>query len=369
MHVQKLFIPIEKGLTFLRPFLLVLVIFVAFILIVSGIIKRNQPVRAFVEGREGYNMGIHLLNKKRPDAAKVQFENAIRRMETFLDQRKNFDHRDTINCMLFTAISYEKLGKRDRAEAWYQTIISEFPYCRYLGEAYVKIARIKKYDRDEKLKEGLKKIRDGEKQAGLSFVREAIRQTRKSREYFQKAIQKDPYSAWAGYAQEDMKKEKHYFEKIKPKIFSTVDDKKILESISPAINRDKETEINVFLDAKSGWFDTHIPVKKGEIIGIECQGTWAAAPKTENQTWPDTGPEGHGMHSAEKAFSNLDSQKELPGVPFGTLLGRINDTIFAISEKGEIVVPESGRLFLVINDLPDHRFDNRGGLNIIIRCN
>ena len=268
--------------------------------------------------------------------------------------------------MLFTAMSYENLGKRDKAEEWYQTIISEYPYSRYLGEAYVKIARIRKYGRDETLNEGLKKIRNGEKQAGLSLLREAIRQTRKSKEYFQAAIKKDPYSVWAEYAREDMKNETSYFDKIKAEIFSTVDDRKFLDSISPSIDRYKETEIKVFLDAKSGWLDTHIPVKKGEKIGIECSGTWAAAPATESQTWPDTGPEGHGMHPAEKAFRHLDSQKELPDTPFGTLLGRINNTLFAIGETKEIVMPETGRLFLVINDLPNHRFDNRGGLNITI---
>lgn len=368
-YVQKFFMPVEKSLTFLRPFLLVLVILIAFVLIVSGAIKRNQPVRAFVECRESYNTGIHLLNKKKPQAAKEQFENAINTMEVFLDQRKNFDHRDIINCILFTAMSYESLGKRDKAETWYQTIISEYSYCRYLGEAYVKIGRIKKFGRNERLNEGLKKIRGGEKQAGLSLLQEAIRQTRESREYFQTAIKKDPYSVWAEYALEDMKNEEIYLEKIKPEIFSIVDDKEFLEYISPAIERNKETKINIFLDAKSGWFDTRIPVNKGEKISIECWGTWAAAPETESQTWPDTGPEGHGTHPAEKLFSNLDSQKELPRTPFGALLGRVNDTIFAIGDKKEIVAPKSGRLFLVINDLPFHRYDNRGSLSITVHLN
>jgi len=319
-----------------------------------------------VEGRESYNAGIHLLNKKKPDAAGKQFENAINKMEEFLDQRKNLDHQDIVNCILFTAMSYENLGKRDKAETWYQTIISKYPYCRYLGEAYVKIARIKRFGRNKRLNEGFEKIRSGEKQAGLSLLREAIRQTRKSREYFQTAIKKDPYSVWAQCAREDMKNEKIYFDKIKPEIFSLIDNKEFLESISPAIAINKKTGINIFLDAKSGWFDTRISVTNGEKISIKCSGTWAAAPETESQSWPDTGPEGHGAHPAEKLFSNLDSQKELPRVPFGALLGRINDTVFAIGDKKEIVVPKSGRLFLVINDLPVHRYDNRGGLSITV---
>lgn len=365
-YVQKFFMLIEKSLIFMRPFLLVFVVLIAFVLIVSGAIKRNQLTKAFVDGRENYNTGIHLLNNKKPDAARKHFEDAINKMKVFLDQRKKNDHRDIVNCMLFTAMSYESLEKRDRAETWYQNIISEYPYCRYIGEAYVKIARIRKFGSNERLNEGLEKIKNGEKQAGLFLLQKAIHQIRQSREYFNAAIKKDPYSVWAEYAREDMKNEKIYFDKIKPEMFLLIDDKEFLDFISPAIETNKKTGINIFLDAKSGWFDTRISIKKGENISIQCSGTWAAAPETESQTWPDTGPDGHGTHPAEKLFNNLDSQKELPCVPFGTLLGMVNDVVFAIGDKEKFVAPQSGRLFMVINDIPLYRYDNRGGLSITI---
>lgn len=90
------------------------------------------------------------------------------------------------------------------------------------------------------------------------------------------------------------------------------------------------------------------------------------APAAERQRWPDTGPEGHGGHPGETVHAAGDGKKELPGVPFGTLLGRVGGTIFPIGGRREVAIPATGTLFLVINDYPFFRHDNRGGLTIRI---
>ena len=122
----------------------------------------------------------------------------------------------------------------------------------------------------------------------------------------------------------------------------------------------------IHLDAKSDWQGTGLWFKKGQKIRLECHGSWAVAPSNESRRWPDTGPEGHGRHPGEKVHKSGDPKKELPGTPFGTLLGRVAHIVFPIGDRKEIVAPSEGELYLVINDYPFYRHDNRGGLSITI---
>jgi len=132
------------------------------------------------------------------------------------------------------------------------------------------------------------------------------------------------------------------------------------------INPKEESRRTIYLDARSNWINTGLLVRKGQKVGFECRGTWAVASENESRRWPDTGPEGHGKHPGEKVHSRGDSKKELPGVPFGTLLGKVDGVVFPIGDQKEVVMPSGGYLYLVINDYPFYRHDNRGGLNITI---
>jgi len=122
----------------------------------------------------------------------------------------------------------------------------------------------------------------------------------------------------------------------------------------------------LYLDAKSDWMDTGLWVREGQEVGFECQGTWAVAPANESRRWPDTGPEGHGKHPGEKVHRRGDPKKELPGTSFGTLLGRVGNVVFPIGDQKKVIMPSGGRLYLVINDYPFYRHDNRGGLSITL---
>ncbi|MBL7213550.1 MAG: hypothetical protein ISS61_14345 [Desulfobacteraceae bacterium] len=128
----------------------------------------------------------------------------------------------------------------------------------------------------------------------------------------------------------------------------------------------QRSEQTIYLDAKSDWQGTALWVKKGQKVRLECHGTWAVAPSNESRRWPDTGPEGHGRHPGEKVHRSGDLKKELPGTPFGTLLGKVSNVVFPIGDRKEIVAPSEGELFLVINDYPFYRHDNRGGLTVTI---
>ena len=122
----------------------------------------------------------------------------------------------------------------------------------------------------------------------------------------------------------------------------------------------------IYLDAKSDWQGTGLWFKKGQKVRLECHGMWAVAPENESRRWPDTGPEGHGKHPGEKVHRLGDPKKELPGTPFGALLGKVSDAVFPIGNRKEIIIPSEGELYLVINDYPFYRHDNRGGLTVTI---
>lgn len=140
----------------------------------------------------------------------------------------------------------------------------------------------------------------------------------------------------------------------------------LLPACGQNITSPKGSGRTICLDARSDWQGTGLRVRKGHKLRIECHGMWAVAPENESRRWPDTGPEGHGNHPGEKVHRQGDPKKELPGVPFGALLGKVSGAVFPIGDRKEIVAPAEGELYLVINDYPFYRHDNRGGLTITI---
>jgi hypothetical protein len=122
----------------------------------------------------------------------------------------------------------------------------------------------------------------------------------------------------------------------------------------------------VYVDARSDWVDTGVRVSGGQAVTFRCEGAWAVAPANEKERWPDAGPDGHGSHAGEIVHRAGDAKKELPGVPFGTLLGKVDGRVFVIGSQKRVMMPAAGNLYLVINDYPFYRHDNRGGLRVSI---
>ena len=232
--VQYLYGAIEKGLTFLRPYLIPPVILMALALIVLGTFKRNLPVQTYIEGARNYKTATRLQQAHKIAEAKKYYQKTIRALEKLLVERTKFDQIDIIHSIFTTGACYEKLNQRDSAEAWYQTIISEYPYSRYIAEAYWKIAFNRKYDRNRNLKTGLKKLREGEQEAAFLHLRQAVRQTQGVWESFQSAILKDPYSQWAPRAKTDLQNDKVYLEKMKHILFSANIADDLLKRLWPA---------------------------------------------------------------------------------------------------------------------------------------
>ncbi|RZB29832.1 MAG: hypothetical protein SRB1_02112 [Desulfobacteraceae bacterium Eth-SRB1] len=229
--------PVERVLTFARPYMLVIVIFCSCALVTGGTLLRNKQVRLYIQGHRAFKTAQNLCSAGKPETARKHFKDAIRIMEPITKNRFRYDHADVIHCILFTAMSYENLGERDKAETMYRTILTDFPYSRYTGEAYVKIGRIKKRGRNSALEDGLKKLLQKDTAEGLQSVRKALQQTGEVLRYFNQAISNDPYSVWARYARRDLEKERNYIRGKGPAILSRCHDEDIRKSVD-AILRD-----------------------------------------------------------------------------------------------------------------------------------
>jgi hypothetical protein len=212
--------PAEGTLKAIRPLLLVGVIVTALALIAGGALLRNRPVRAFVEGYRAFQRGHELSQAGKRAKGKASFEKALRKMAPIISRRAAYDHRDVINCMLFSALSYERLGKRKEAEGFYRALLAEYPYSRYAGEAYVKLGRIQRHGRDRGLEAGIDQLRKGNTAAGLASLREALRRTREGLNFLHSAIREDPYSVWAQYARHEIEHELNYIGQKKHSILA-----------------------------------------------------------------------------------------------------------------------------------------------------
>lgn len=196
----------------LRPYLLGLLLFAAAAVVTGGAISRNEPVRIYVRGYGEWKIGMDLLQSKKPDLARPHFEKAIEVMAPLVADRARHDHQDVILCMLFTAQCREQLGEPALAERLYRIILEEYPYSRFAGEAYVKIGRLRRQERDALMKEGMDRAKRGDA-SGRALVQRALGLSREALCYYQSAVQEDAYSVWAHYAAGDIRQEREWARK------------------------------------------------------------------------------------------------------------------------------------------------------------
>jgi len=205
-----IFNPLERVLTRIRPFALVFVILAAFALSIGGAVNRNKPVRTFINGNKAFNIASKFSSSGNQEDAHIYFKKAITIMSPIVEQRASLDQQDVINSILFTAMCYENLDERNKAESVYNIILSEYPYSRYISEAHVKIARIRKYSRDLAMNDFFKSIRTGGVDKGLDSLELMFNYAIECLKHLDEAIKIDPYSTWASYARKDASKEWMY---------------------------------------------------------------------------------------------------------------------------------------------------------------
>jgi Tfp pilus assembly protein PilF len=200
----------------IRLALIALVLLAAASLVVAGAVLRNKPVRTYVNGYKHYQLGNQLLEAKKVEEANRSFRKAIAAMAPIVETRHLYDHQDVIHCLLFTAMSLERLGDASKAETLYRTILQEYPYSRYTGECYVKIARGKKAGRDPGLEQALSALQRGNQAQALPSLKKALDQTELHLAFLNRALVEDPYSVWAKYAAQDLEAERSYLKQKLP---------------------------------------------------------------------------------------------------------------------------------------------------------
>jgi hypothetical protein len=105
--------------------------------------------------------------------------------------------------------------------------------------------------------------------------------------------------------------------------------------------------------AQAEWCDTGVEVREGQTIYFRVgEGRWSNAPPPA----PSYGPEGGGVIQGTW----------MEGVPFGALIGRVNDATFLIGSKSSVTSPAGGHLMLAMNDVRGTYGDNRGLLDVYI---
>lgn len=108
--------------------------------------------------------------------------------------------------------------------------------------------------------------------------------------------------------------------------------------------------------AREMWVDTGIVLTKGAKLSIHASGQWSDGgkpirfwgPNGAGRAWPGT------LSDA----ANLDA-----------LIGKVGDATFLVGESYSGSAPQSGRLFLSMNDFPGYFSNNSGAMKVEITYN
>jgi hypothetical protein len=118
------------------------------------------------------------------------------------------------------------------------------------------------------------------------------------------------------------------------------------------ILKESNNNMATIVDARKGWQDSGISVRKGDVLNITARGKWTAderIPKDDQ----NTNVKYFGWVSAN---GNVDATEwysynsEYNG-PIMLLLGKIGDQVFAVGESIQYTAETAGKLYFAPNDL------------------
>jgi len=243
---KECWLTLEKIGDAIKSYLFIVIVIASIGLIISGAALRNRPVRIYVAGYRAYKSGVSLQNQKKHDEAGIHYNRAIRTMASLLEDRSRYDHRDVINSLLITGRCLENLKEYEKAENWYRILLSEYPQSRYVGEGYVKIARIYRNRAMQLLRIGLKKLQNKIESEGRDMGITGLELMQTCLTHYDSAIQKDPYSVWATYAQDDIERLETVFNQVKVQwaaVSGDIDIVKKIEQISAKLAKIKKYSV------------------------------------------------------------------------------------------------------------------------------
>ena len=114
------------------------------------------------------------------------------------------------------------------------------------------------------------------------------------------------------------------------------------------------------------WVETGIYVEKDEIYTIKTHGiAWTGSPSE----WPDSvsGPSGQtwfGDCSGNVDEFGVQLPCNLNGAPYGALIGMVDGVAFLIGDAASFMAPETGLLWLGVNDDLIYHDDNQAGFTV-----
>lgn len=128
----------------------------------------------------------------------------------------------------------------------------------------------------------------------------------------------------------------------------------------------KTIPIRVWADVE--WNDSGISVVAGETLHIKANGMAITGPLNE---YPEakSGPAGQTWNQNCDLYHTPPMTCNLFDAPYGALVGKVGESgeSFFIGDASSFVVPDTGILFLAVNDNTGTHFDNHAGFTVLIK--
>ncbi len=204
--VNSIEIPLEKVLKVIRPWMLVVILGGSVILAGGGLVNRAQPARAFIQS---YNElgSAHFFRAEQDDKrAEKYFKKAIETARPIIEKRNRHDSLDVINCLLISAQAREAINMGKLWNDNYRIILEEFPYSRYVSEAWVRLGNQPRDLGREKFNEFFNLLTSGEHEKAFENIAQGFDYFLDYLYHLDQAIEADPFDTWAGYAVKDATK-------------------------------------------------------------------------------------------------------------------------------------------------------------------
>ena len=111
--------------------------------------------------------------------------------------------------------------------------------------------------------------------------------------------------------------------------------------------------LRVRVNAQQRWTDTGLTVRQGQQVRLGTTGEVQLSASASDVAQPAGG-------------NRTAASAPMPAAPAGALIGRIGPAgrAFAVGNLTEIIMPESGRLYLGVND--DELSDNSGAFEVVL---
>jgi hypothetical protein len=104
----------------------------AVIISCAGLYYRARPTRAFITAYHSLRTANQLKAQKQDKLAAKYYRQMIDVCNPVVNARDKWDNQDVISCILLTGDAYKNLGQKQKALQYYEIVVQEYPYSRYI---------------------------------------------------------------------------------------------------------------------------------------------------------------------------------------------------------------------------------------------